>query len=278
MVKIKKVLNSNVVLVEDEKNSEFILLGKGIGYGKKMGNRIKIDQSHQLFIPINDSKTKSVLEMIESIPSTVLEIAQRIVLEAKNKIQTNFNDSIYFVLADHINFAIERYRKGMLVTSSLTWEIQSLYPIEYEIACEGVRELNEKLNLNLPEEEAVSIVFHLVNAQMVSNSRYDTGRYVKLIGDIINIIKNCAKKEFYKESIHYIRFISHIRHFAERFFMDEMIEENEDNIYIINEEAYTRERKIIQIISKDLYNKYGKVLPKDEEFFLMIYINLILKK
>lgn len=77
MVKIKKVLNSNVVLVEDEKNSEFILLGKGIGYGKKMGNRIKIDQSHQLFIPINDSKTKSVLEMIESIPSTVLEIAQK---------------------------------------------------------------------------------------------------------------------------------------------------------------------------------------------------------
>lgn len=278
MVKIKKVLNSNVVLVEDKKNSEFILLGKGIGYGKKMGNRIDIDQSHQLFIPVTDSKTKSILEMLDSIPNIILEIAQGIVLKAKNKIQTNFNDSIYFVLADHINFAIERYKKGMLVTSSLSWEIQSLYPIEYEIACEGVEEINKRLNLELPNEEAVSIVFHLVNAQMVSNGRYDTGRYVKLIGDIINIIKNYAKQEFNKESVHYVRFLSHIRHFAERFFLDEMMEENKENIYIVNEEAYKKEYEIVQAISSYLYNKYEKVLPKDEEFFLMIYINLVLKK
>lgn len=31
---IKKVLNSSVVLVHDAKYNEFILLGKGIGYGK----------------------------------------------------------------------------------------------------------------------------------------------------------------------------------------------------------------------------------------------------
>lgn len=278
MVKIKKVLNSSVVLAEDEKKSEFIILGKGIGYGKKMGNRIEIDQSHQLFIPVNDIKLKSIFEMIDSIPAIILEIAHKIVLDAKNKIQVGFNDSIYFVLADHINFAIERYRKGMLVTNSLAWEIQSLYPLEYEIACEGVCEINEKLKIELPQEEAVSIVFHLVNAQMTNNSRYDTGRYIKLIGDIINIIKNCAKQDFNKESIHYIRFISHIRHFAERFFWDEMIQEKEESIYIINEIGYKREQEIVQTISKYLYNRYGKLLPKDEEFFLMVYINLVLKK
>ena len=32
---IKKVLNSSVVLLTDEKQAEFIVLGKGIGYGKK---------------------------------------------------------------------------------------------------------------------------------------------------------------------------------------------------------------------------------------------------
>lgn len=35
MRKIQKVLNSSVVLVEDEGKNEFILIGKGIGYGKK---------------------------------------------------------------------------------------------------------------------------------------------------------------------------------------------------------------------------------------------------
>lgn len=35
---IKKVLNSSVVLVEDDAHQESILLGKGIGYGQKQGN------------------------------------------------------------------------------------------------------------------------------------------------------------------------------------------------------------------------------------------------
>lgn len=37
---IKKVLNLSVVLVYDIKDNEFILLGKGIGYGKKIGEYI----------------------------------------------------------------------------------------------------------------------------------------------------------------------------------------------------------------------------------------------
>ncbi|HZH60339.1 MAG TPA: CAT RNA binding domain-containing protein, partial [Metabacillus sp.] len=36
MIKIKKVLNSSVVLAEDEQKKEFILFGKGIGYGQKV--------------------------------------------------------------------------------------------------------------------------------------------------------------------------------------------------------------------------------------------------
>lgn len=278
MAIIKKVLNSSVVLVEDKNGSEFILLGKGIGYGKKQGNEIEIDQSHQLFIPVADNKISSFLNTLESIPGTILELSQNIVLKAKNQLNITFNDSIYFVLADHINFAIERYKKGMLITSSLAWEIQSLYPKEYEIAFKGLKDINQKLNLNLPDEEAVSIVFHLVNAQMTTNGRYDTGRYVKLIGEIINIIKNSAQQELNKQNIHYIRFISHIRHFAERFFMDEMLKGDEENLYIINKEAYKKEEKIVKIIGKYLYDKYGKKLPEEENFFLIIYINLILKK
>ena len=35
-MKIKKVLNSSVILAIDENNKEFVCLGKGIGYNKKM--------------------------------------------------------------------------------------------------------------------------------------------------------------------------------------------------------------------------------------------------
>lgn len=35
-MKIKKSLNANAVLAVNEDSSEYILFGKGIGYGKKM--------------------------------------------------------------------------------------------------------------------------------------------------------------------------------------------------------------------------------------------------
>ena len=46
---IKKVLNSSVVLVHDTKDNEFILLGKGIGYGKKTGEYICGSNDNQMF-------------------------------------------------------------------------------------------------------------------------------------------------------------------------------------------------------------------------------------
>ncbi|EAG2745005.1 transcription antiterminator BglG, partial [Listeria monocytogenes] len=43
MIYIKKVLNSSVVLVDNE-GQEMIALGKGIGFGKKAGEQITDSQ------------------------------------------------------------------------------------------------------------------------------------------------------------------------------------------------------------------------------------------
>lgn len=277
-IKIKKVLNSSVVLVEDHEKFDFILLGKGIGYGRKVGENLKIDESHQLFIPLNDKKGKHIFDLVGTIPLEVLELSQSIVLEAKNKINIPFNDSICFVLADHIKFAVERFEKGLFISNSLIWEVQSLYPKEYEVALKSVKQINKKLNINLPEDEAVNIVFHLVNAQMGTNKRYDTGRYIKFIGEIINIIKNTSKCNLDKQSMDYMRFISHIRYFSERFFENKMLEEKEESIYIINRDIYIKEVKIVEAIEKFLYTKYQKKISQEEVFFLIIYINLLIRK
>lgn len=47
---IRKVLNSSVVLVQDEGGEESILLGKGIGYGRRPGQSIDRQPSDRVFI------------------------------------------------------------------------------------------------------------------------------------------------------------------------------------------------------------------------------------
>ena len=62
---IKKVLNSSVVLVSDHENNEFILLGKGIGYGKKAGESIDQSALNQMFVPVENTKSKQFEELMD---------------------------------------------------------------------------------------------------------------------------------------------------------------------------------------------------------------------
>ena len=56
---IQKVLNSSVVLVQDDSGEEAILLGKGIGYGRKTGEPIERQPSDRVFLPLSNPDAQS---------------------------------------------------------------------------------------------------------------------------------------------------------------------------------------------------------------------------
>ncbi|MEI3600098.1 MULTISPECIES: PRD domain-containing protein, partial [unclassified Oceanobacillus] len=144
MFKIKKVLNSSVVLAENEHEKEHILLGKGIGYGQKSGNIIKEHQADQMFIPIENTKVKEFLGLLDAIPPLFIDLTQQIVNHAEKKLNTKLNSSIYFTLMDHLNFAVERYNKGINITNRVYWEIKNYYPEEFDIGEYALKIMNDK--------------------------------------------------------------------------------------------------------------------------------------
>lgn len=96
MAKIKKVLNSSVVLVEDEQKSDFIILGKGIGYGKKSGENIDVnDSTYQFYIPVVSDKSKQIMDLLDAISPEVLEVTHQVISLAKADLHTEFNDKFY---------------------------------------------------------------------------------------------------------------------------------------------------------------------------------------
>lgn len=95
MAKIKKVLNSSVVLVEDEQKSDFIILGKGIGYGKKSGENIDVnDSTYQFYIPVVSDKSKQIMDLLDAISPEVLEVTHQVISLAKADLHTEFNDKL----------------------------------------------------------------------------------------------------------------------------------------------------------------------------------------
>ena len=69
---IKKVLNSSVVLVSDDERGEYIVLDKGIGYGKKPGTVISLTTESRIFVQ-KKSELKQLEQLLEQIPPEYLE-------------------------------------------------------------------------------------------------------------------------------------------------------------------------------------------------------------
>ncbi|MCJ0590915.1 CAT RNA binding domain-containing protein, partial [Enterococcus cecorum] len=129
---IKKVLNTSVVLAE-ENGREKVVLGKGIGFGKKVGMEIDPTTIEKSYEAINSPEAKQMMGLIHEIPEEYFEIANKIIEKAKTILSKDLNQMILFNLTDHIFFAIERYREGMIFSNKISYEIKTYYPNEYSI-------------------------------------------------------------------------------------------------------------------------------------------------
>ncbi|EGT3654249.1 PRD domain protein [Clostridioides difficile CD149] len=269
---IKKVLNSSVVLVHDANDNEFILLGKGIGYGKKTGEYICGSNDNQMFVPVENIKSKQFLELMDDIPVDILKLTQEIIVEAEKLLNSSFNKNLYLILADHFNFAIERMRKGIKITNRVFWEIKNYYPNEFKVGMVAIYMVEERLCIQLPEEEAANIAFHFANAMASDGNSYDTIKYAKVIGEIINIFVFSLNRTLDKKSMHYMRFITHIKFFVERFFSDSMLSSGDDLLFNQMKRSNPKEMLIALKVRDFLEKKYGKKLTNEEIAFLVIHI------
>lgn len=107
-MKIEKVLNNNIISSIDSNGKELVVMGKGIGFGRKAGDDVEEAKVEKIFKLDNNSESKHFQEVVENMPIEHLRLTTEIVKYAHKKITTNFSRSIYVTLSDHINYAIER--------------------------------------------------------------------------------------------------------------------------------------------------------------------------
>lgn len=273
MKKIKKVLNSSVVLAEDQQGKEFILLGKGIGYGQKTGNVIEEHQTTQMFIPVENVKVKEFLGLLDSISPVFIELTQQIINYAEDKLNTRLNIGVYFTLMDHLNFAVERYKKNINITNRVYWEIKNYYPEEFKIGVFALKLMNERLVIDLPIEEAANIAFHLINAQGEEKESKDGMRYAKMIGSIVNLARYTFNINMDEENIHYTRFITHIKYFVERFYADKMLDDKDNVLFEQIANLYPNAMSGAFKIKEYIEQVNGKTIPNEELAYLAVHIH-----
>lgn len=276
MIKIKKVLNTSVVLVENKDQQEYIMFGKGIGFGQKPGNVIEEDQADQLFMPIENNKVKEFINLLDNIPSVYVDLTQEIVSHAEQQLGTKLNTGIFFTLMDHLSFAVERYKKNINVTNRVYWEIKSYYAEEFKVGAFALNRVNETFAISLPKEEAANIAFHIINAHGKEQNAKDGMKHAKMIGSIVNLVRYTLNINMDTESIHYTRFITHVKFFVERYFADKMLEAKDNMLFEQIANLYPEAMNGAFKIKEYIQQVYGKNISNDELTYLAVHIHRLL--
>lgn len=271
-MKVEKVLNNSLVLSRDETDQEIIVMGKGLGFNSKEGDVIKEGAVEKIFTP-NDQRTKQeYVRLLEGIPRDYLDTINRAIEEMKSSWRNELDDSYFLMLLDHIAFAIERIQKGVVLQNKLLNDVRIHYPEEYAAGMIVITYLNEHLHIDLPEEEAGNIAFHLVNAKNEEENFENTVLAVTMLKDILNIVRYQLNVKFEYQSMRYNRFVTHLQYFIRRIFDNKQLNSKDSFLYEHHKTKYPNEFKCAQSISAYCDKMTGKQSTNEEVFYLIIHL------
>lgn len=204
-------------MAKDEDAVEWVLLGKGIGFGKQTGDQIDVSQIDRRFKAQEDGFThQNPPEMLANIDPTILQLASTISNRAADFLEIRFSNYNYLALADHIAFAIKRAQTTDDYPKDFRWEVQRLYPKEYQVAEQALSFIKEQTGIQLPTSELTFFTYHFVSAQSNGSLVADTVEMTSLINRIIEIISYHFQQQIDTSSLNYARFMTHLRYFMIR--------------------------------------------------------------
>jgi transcriptional antiterminator len=273
---IKKVLNNNVLIASHPEYDEVVLIGKGIGFGKKKGDIIEQTAVEKWFILKNEREQEQYKRMIPELDEEFIDVMNDVMQHIKSRVNASLNEHIHVALTDHISFAIKRIKQGLDLKNPFLVETKSLYPLEYEIAKEVVAMLNEKLDVELPEGEIGFIALH-IHSGISEHSLSEVNQHSQLLVKLIEIAENQLNIVIDRESVHYLRFIRHLRYAIERVKKGERVEEPKTLSEILKKEyplCYNVSWKLVKVMQQTLQTPVDEA----EAIYLTLHLQRLAKK
>lgn len=106
-MKIVKRINTNAAIAITGNKKEIVILGKGVGFPKVPYELTDISVIERTFYDIDPI----YINVLANLSNDIVIVCTKIYELAKLKLECELNTNFPIILADHIQFAIERIRK-----------------------------------------------------------------------------------------------------------------------------------------------------------------------
>jgi transcriptional antiterminator len=268
MYRIVKVLNHNAVLaVNAGDNTECLLMGKGIGFGKKISERVEPGKDTRIYVLQACHDSKEAGEIVKSIDPEFLEVANLVLNEAE-RVFGHIDRNILFPLADHIFYAVERMKKNEQISNPLTEDIRLLFHMEYKVAGCAVPVLREKFGVCIGDDEVGYITLHIHSA-IDDDNVSDAMKTAQAVRECVRIVEGAIGKPIDVLTLSYNRLMNHVRYMIVRAQKGEKLKMSLNDYMSVK---YSKEFAMAETICGQIGNMIGYPLKEAEIGYLAMHI------
>lgn len=276
-MKIRQILNNNVVSVSDSTGAEFILTGRGLGFNARVGDMVEEKNVEKKFQLADSSVSARFKVLLNEVPMDIIQLTGDIVSLARRSLSYALSDVLYVSLADHLHLALQRHADGLAIQNPLEWEVRHLYRNEYLIGRQALALIASRTGQLLPDAEACSITLHIVNA----STNVPDGQVMemtRLIFQIQNIVKYWFAIKIDEQSLNYQRFVTHLKFFAQRVMAGEILNNDDAELFEQMPKRYEKILDCVQAISDFVSRNYSHTMSDSEKLYLTVHIGNVVKR
>lgn len=259
MYRVKKVLNHNTVIgIGCEDNQEYLIMGKGVGFGKKVSEQIQERPEDTVYSLQESTERGAAKELVNSVPPVYLEITAELLKEAEY-VFGKIDRRILFPLADHIAYAVSRVKNNEQISNPLTEDIRVLFYMEYKVAKTARTILKERLNVEIDDDEVGYIALHIHSA--IEDAKVSDAMQMALaVRECISLIETEIGRPIGVMSLSYNRLMNHIRYMVARTMSGEQLKVNmNDYMGVKFPQAFQMAKAICKKIEKNLKCELNEV-------------------
>ncbi len=273
---IDKILNNNVVIAKHPSYEEVVLIGKGIGFGKKKGEAASFNKADKTFLLRNEKEKEQYVNLLPHIEEDFIDFMNDILYHIENRMGQELNEHIHVALTDHLAFAINRSQKNMQFRNPFLPEIESLYPKEYQVAMEVVTMIYDKTTIRFPEGEVGFIALHIHSA-VTDKTLREINRHNQLITTLVQLVEETMEVTIDRHSVDYHRLVQHLHRAIDRVYQEENTGDEIRLANMLKQEypiCYNLAWKLIKVMQKQL----NKPVDESEAIYLTIHLQRLTYK
>ena len=143
------------------------------------------------------------------------------------------------------------------------------YSPSYSIDCNPINAMS-KMDFDEDVYKRQSIAMHILNGEL-DQEIPEIVDMIKLIEEILKMVKYHFNIEFDEESINYYRFVTHLKFFTQRLSSGRYYEDNDNDLFDMIKLKYPKSYECTKRIEGFVKQKYNTQLTKEEMLYLIIH-------